>query len=246
MHHARQFDIADIEPTPLHQPIEVRPRHRSCRYRNSAGRAPKAGLRFTGPDVMPCARRVRARLTRPRRQSPDSRCSGNNCRKDAREFARDRASEFCFSRSCAAISIAGVQKPHCSALRSRNAACRSAISPLSDSPSIVSTDASSRLHRQHQAGAHDLAVNAHRARAANAVLAADMRAGQFQMLAQKICQIKPRQHESIDTLAVDVERNGDGSRQVSAPASSSGRESNAATHRDNNTFARCRRMAGVA
>ena len=48
----------------------------------------------------------------------------------------------CFSRSCAAISMPGVQKPHCSALRSRNAACRSAISPLSDSPSMVSTDAS--------------------------------------------------------------------------------------------------------
>ena len=45
------------------------------------------------------------------------------------------------SKSCAAISIPGVQKPHCSALRSRKAACRSAISPLSDNPSMVSTEA---------------------------------------------------------------------------------------------------------
>ena len=27
MHHARQFDVADIETAPLHQAIEVRPRH---------------------------------------------------------------------------------------------------------------------------------------------------------------------------------------------------------------------------
>ena len=28
MHHTRQFDVADIEPASLHQPVEVRPRHR--------------------------------------------------------------------------------------------------------------------------------------------------------------------------------------------------------------------------
>ena len=27
MRHARQLDVADIEPAPLHQPVEVRPRH---------------------------------------------------------------------------------------------------------------------------------------------------------------------------------------------------------------------------
>ena len=35
-----------------------------------------------------------------------------------------------------------------------------------------------RLHREHQAGAHRLAVDDHRAGAADAVLAADVRAGQ--------------------------------------------------------------------
>ena len=28
MRHARQLHVADIEPAPLHQPLEVRPRHR--------------------------------------------------------------------------------------------------------------------------------------------------------------------------------------------------------------------------
>ena len=111
---------------------------------------------------------------------------------------------------------------------------------------MVSTDALLRLHRQHQAGAHDLAVDAHRACAANAVLAADMRAGQFQMLAQEIRQIEPRQHMRIDALAVDIERNGYGSGHAGPPTQSSGRESSVDTQRASNTFARCRRMAGVA
>ena len=64
-----------------------------------------------------------------------------------------------------------------------------------------------RLHRQHQAGTHDLAVHAHRAGAANPMLAADMSTGQLQMLAQEIRQIEPRQHVRIDALAIDVKRN---------------------------------------
>ena len=47
------------------------------------------------------------------------------------------------SSSAAVISMPGVQKPHCSALRATNAACRSAISPVSVSPSMVTTSAPS-------------------------------------------------------------------------------------------------------
>src|SRR5687768_624924 len=42
------------------------------------------------------------------------------------------------------------------------------------------------LHGEHQAAAHDLAVHAHRAGAADAVLAAEVRAGQPELLAQEI------------------------------------------------------------
>ena len=44
------------------------------------------------------------------------------------------------------------------------------------------------LHRQHQAAAHDHAVDAHRAGAAHAVLAADMAAGEREVLAQEVDQ----------------------------------------------------------
>ena len=88
---------------------------------------------------MASVRRAPALWSRWRRRWPDSRYSGNNCRKDVRESVLDPDDGDCFSRSCAAISIPGVQKPHCSALRSRNADCKSAISPLSETPSIVST-----------------------------------------------------------------------------------------------------------
>jgi len=73
------------------------------------------------------------------------------------------------------------------------------------------------LHRQHQAGPHDLAVDAHRAGAANAMLATDMRARQLQVLAQEVRQIKPRQNQRLDALAIDLERNGDVGRHSRSP-----------------------------
>ena len=44
------------------------------------------------------------------------------------------------------------------------------------------------LHREHETAAHHLAVHPHRAGAADAVLAADMAAGQAQIFAQEIDQ----------------------------------------------------------
>ena len=70
---------------------------------------------------------------------------------------------------------------------------------------MVSTDAPLRLHRQHQAGTNDIAVHAHRAGAANAMLAADMRSRQLQMLAQEVRQIEARQDLRVDALAVDLQ-----------------------------------------
>ena len=103
-----------------------------------------------------------------------------------------------------------------------------------------------RLHRQHQAGTNDLAVDAHRACAANPVLAADMRSGQLQMLAQEIRQIETRQNMRIDALAVDFERDWHGSRHAGLPAVSSGRPSSADAQRASSTFARCRRIEADA
>src|SRR5215475_6775139 len=61
-----------------------------------------------------------------------------------------------------------------------------------------------RLNREHQACPDDLAVHPNRASAAYAMLAANMRSRQMQVLAQKVREIEPRQNMRIDALAVDI------------------------------------------
>ena len=48
--------------------------------------------------------------------------------------------------------------------------------------------------RVGDAGARDLAVDLHRAGAADAVLAADVRAGEQQLLAQEVGEVRARRH----------------------------------------------------
>ena len=59
------------------------------------------------------------------------------------------------------------------------------------------------LHREHQAGAHRLAVKLHRATAAHAMLAANVRPGQGQFMAQKISETDSRLDFLLDRLAID-------------------------------------------
>jgi len=63
------------------------------------------------------------------------------------------------------------------------------------------------LHGQHQAGARRPAFDEHGARAAGAVLAADVRAGQGQLVPQEIRQGHPRLDESLVDDAVDRHAN---------------------------------------
>src|SRR5205085_1394871 len=62
------------------------------------------------------------------------------------------------------------------------------------------------LHCEHQAGAHWASVQQHGAGAAHAVLAAEMRAGQATILAQRVGQAAPRFDLDRARLAVDGER----------------------------------------
>ena len=57
-----------------------------------------------------------------------------------------------------------------------------------------------------EAGANDFTVHPYRARAANAVLATDMRSREVQVLTQKVGKIEPRQDLRINFLAVDMKR----------------------------------------
>src|SRR5215470_20343126 len=64
-----------------------------------------------------------------------------------------------------------------------------------------------RLHRQHQAAAHGLAVEEHSAGAANSMLAADMRAGEPQLMAQAIGERQARFDCNLDLTPIDPEAN---------------------------------------
>ena len=82
---------------------------------------------------------------------------------------------------------------------------------------MVSTLRAVALHREGQAAAHDLAVQQHRAGAAHAMLAADMTAGQRQILAQKIDQCLACLDAGGDRLAVHVKRDLEVARAHSCP-----------------------------
>ena len=82
------------------------------------------------------------------------------------------------------------------------------VSPLA-SPSTVRIGLPLRLHREHQAGAHRLAVEDDGAGAADAVLAADMRAGLAAVVADRIDQRLARLDADVVLAAVDRQRDVD-------------------------------------
>src|SRR6185312_709019 len=65
------------------------------------------------------------------------------------------------------------------------------------------------LHCEHQTRAHRRAVDKHRARAADAVFAADMRAGLPAVLADRVGERAPRLDGDVTRAAVDRERDLD-------------------------------------
>src|SRR3954453_11592356 len=65
------------------------------------------------------------------------------------------------------------------------------------------------LDREHQAGPDGGAVDEDGARAADAVLAADMRAGQPEVVAEKVRQQQPRRHARLELAAVDAHMDRD-------------------------------------
>ncbi len=138
----------------------------------------------------------------------------------------------------------GVQKPHCSALRSMKALLQigdlAAVADAFDGldPGAVA------LHRQHQAAAHHHAVDAHGAGAADAVLAADMAAGEPSVVAQEIDQRLAR----IDALAhlLAVHREGDVVETFAHPRTSANWRPRAATaRRRDDTFTAADRLQVV-
>jgi hypothetical protein len=61
------------------------------------------------------------------------------------------------------------------------------------------------LHREHEAPADDFSVEPNRARAAHAVLAAHVRAGQAELIAQEIHEVQTRRDTPRDVAAIHGE-----------------------------------------
>ena len=245
MHHARQLDVADIEPAALHQPVEVRPRHRLA----DIGVRPVQRRKRFGICLRRCHGKRPARASRCGLDGvDDGLVAGTAAIVAGKMFAN------LFSiRTRRLLQQILRRHQHC---RRTEAAlqrvalpeCRLQIGNLATVGDPL--DRLNRrivcLHRKQQARADDIAIDADCACTAHPVLATDMRSGQLKMLAKKIRQVQARQYARFDTFAIDNKRDRYRSRHVGAPARRSGRSSSDDTQRANRTFARCRRMAGVA
>ena len=95
---------------------------------------------------------------------------------------------------------------------------------------------------QHQAAAHDLAVDAHGAGAAHAVLAARVRAHEAEVEAQEIDQVLSRLHAAGNALAVDGQRDVDSGAHA---ARASSRPASRLRARASSTRARWRFISGL-
>src|SRR6266852_4393062 len=99
-----------------------------------------------------------------------------------------------------------------------------------------------RLHGVDKAGTHRLSVEHHRARAADAVLVADVRAGEVKVLAQPVHQRQARGHLGRSRLAIDLD--GNGVKRLAHWLLALSRASRSA--RAARTAARCRRYSALA
>ena len=110
----------------------------------------------------------------------------------ASRISSSLGSGVCLSRSAVATTRPGVQKPHWTAPASTNASwTRWSASPAAealDRDDLVAVG----LRGQHEARADERAVEEHRARAAFALLARVLRAGQAEPLAERVEQALAR------------------------------------------------------
>ncbi len=147
----------------------------------------------------PCWRR---RLSR-RRRCCGSRCSGTGCHRAPRGWRGRRACRpSACTRSTAAMIMPGVQKPHCRPWCWRKASCMGCSLPSVARPSMVVILAPVAGGGEHGAGLGRAALDVHDAGAALAGVAAHVRAGEAQMIAQELDQQHARVDLGGDRLAV--------------------------------------------
>ena len=104
------------------------------------------------------------------------------------------------------MTIPGVQNPHCKPCSFQNASWTRSSLPSVASPSMVVMRASVRLHGEQAARLHGRSVERNRAGAAKRCLATDMRAGESELVSQKVDEQEAR----LDFSRVAVSIHGDG------------------------------------
>src|SRR5882672_6910292 len=132
----------------------------------------------------------------------------------AAQVPADRIADLLFGRVWVRIQQALSRDQHArravaalQAVRFAEAVLQHAHRPVRLGETLDGGDAVAvRLHCVHEAGAHGLPVEHHRARAADAVLAADVRSREAQLVPQPVDQRQPRGHGRLAANAVDLDR----------------------------------------
>src|SRR5882762_4161250 len=168
----------------------------------------------------------------------------------AAQVPADRIADLLFGRARVRIQQALGRDQHArgavaalQAVRFAEAVLQHAHRPVGIRKTLDGGDAVAvRLHCVHEAGARGLPVEHHRARAADAVLAADVRAGEEKVFAQPVDQREARRHPGGSRLAVDLD--GNGVKRLAHRLLALSRASRSA--RAASTPARCRRYSALA
>src|SRR6267378_4499536 len=168
----------------------------------------------------------------------------------AAQVPADRIADLLFGRARVRIQQALGRDQHArgavaalQAVRLAEAVLQHAHRPVRLGETLDGGDAVAvRLHCVHEAGAHGLPVEHHRARAADAVLAADVRAGEEKVFAQPVDQREARRHPGGSRLAVDLD--GNSVKRLAHRLLALSRASRSA--RAASTPARCRRYSALA
>ena len=150
-------------------------------------------------------RRQRRQRPAPRGRCCGSRCTGTGCLRGPRAPRCSVGCGFSASRPTVAITMPGVQKPHCRPCSAGTRPAPDAARPSARGPSAVVTSWPAACTASTVQDLTDLPFEQHGARAARGRVAADVGRPQAEHLAQVVHEQQPRLDLVGSLLAVDGE-----------------------------------------
>ena len=193
-------DVVDVAALAAQEALVLDPLDRLAEHprRHDASRPVGRAESRSGGRARVETRRPARRPAAPTARCWCSRCSGTGCRRPSR--ARRPRSGAGWSRRPAVIVVRkpGVQKPHCRPWHSANACCTGPSEPsgpASPSTVVISQSTAETANIRHDRTGR--AVDQHGARAADAVLAADVRAGQAEVVTQRVGEQPPGRQADV-------------------------------------------------